>query len=190
MLPFELVLCALDDELASAWSRHCGDVAGVVVYTGDILALPDELAPDAVVSPANSHGYMRGGIDGVYRRHFGPGIEEAVRSAIATRHGGLLPVGEAEIVPTGDPRIAWLISAPTMTEPGTRLADATNAGLAAAAVFRLVTRGRFPDGPRAGEPVAEVVHRVAMPGLGTGVGGLSPDACAAAVRRALDGIDA
>ncbi len=186
--PVRLVLCALDDELARAWARHCGDVTGVVVHHGDILALPDELAPDAVVSPANSHGLMRGGIDAVYRRRFGPGVETTLRRVIAGRHGGLLPVGRAEIVATGDEDIPWLVAAPTMTEPGTRLPDATNAHRAARAVFELLAHGRFVEGPHAGEPVAGVVGTVAMPGLGTGVGGLGADECAAAVRRALDGV--
>ena len=55
----KIFLAALDDALADAWERHCGDLPGVTVHRGSIL----DLDVDAVVSPANSFGFMDGGIE-------------------------------------------------------------------------------------------------------------------------------
>jgi O-acetyl-ADP-ribose deacetylase (regulator of RNase III) len=51
-------------------------------------------------------------------------------------------------------------------------------------VLRLWRDGSLPDGRR----VRDVVHRIALPGLGTGVGGLSPDVCARQVGVALEDV--
>ena len=55
----KIILTAVDDGLADAWERHCGDVDNVVVHRGSIF----DVTCDAVVSPANSFGFMDGGID-------------------------------------------------------------------------------------------------------------------------------
>lgn len=163
-----LVLVAADDSLAAAWQRVADEFDWVDVHHGDILAVNCS----AYVSPANSFGYMRGGIDAVYARHFGPGLEEAVRAAIALEWGGDLPVGEAVVVPTGDERVPYLIAAPTMRTPMVLPEDTDHPFLAARAVLRLAM-------------AHDDVRVVAMPGLGTGVGGVSPERCADQVRDAI-----
>jgi O-acetyl-ADP-ribose deacetylase (regulator of RNase III) len=171
-----LVLVAVDAPMARAWRALADGRPGLVVHEGSIT----DVDADAVVSPANSLGLMGGGIDAVYARWF-PGISDRVRAA----SGGDLPVGEAVIVPTGVDRPAWLVSAPTMSRPGQRLpSDGGAAHAAAAAVLRLWRDGAFPDGTR----VRDAVHTIALPGLGTGVGGLSPEVCAQRVGEALDEI--
>jgi O-acetyl-ADP-ribose deacetylase (regulator of RNase III) len=173
-----LVLVAVDDAMAEAWNALTGERAGLVVHQGSIT----DVDVDAVVSPANSFGFMGGGIDGVYARWF-PGISDRVRAASGADRGGELPVGEAVIVPTGVERPAWLISAPTMRRPGERLPpDGAAARAAATAVLRLWRDGTLPTGTH----VRDEVRSVALPGLGTGVGGLSPDVCARQVGAALD----
>lgn len=173
-----LVLVAVDAPMAQAWRRLAAARPGLVVHEGSIT----DVDADAVVSPANSLGFMGGGIDGVYARWF-PGISDRVRAASGADRGGELPVGDAVIVPTGQERPAWLISAPTMRRPGQRLSpDGTAAREAARAVLRLWRDGELSDG----RPVRETVRRIALPGLGTGVGGLSPDVCANQVGTALD----
>jgi O-acetyl-ADP-ribose deacetylase (regulator of RNase III) len=169
-----LVLVAVDAPMAQAWRALAEDRAGLVVHEGSIT----DVDADAVVSPANSLGIMGGGIDAVYARWF-PGIADRVRAA----SGGELPVGEAVIVPTGVERPAWLVSAPTMSRPGERLpADGGAARAAAGAVLRLWRDGALPDGTR----VRDAVRTIALPGLGTGVGGLAPDVCATQVGAAWD----
>ncbi len=175
----ELVLCALDESLAHAW-RSVAEAVGdpVRVHQGSVL----DVTAQAVVSPANSHGWMRGGIDALYAQAF-PGIEQQVRSTILAYHGGELPIGEAVVVPTGEAMPEWLISAPTMRRPGERLPDDTvHPYLAARAVFLLWRDGQFEHGTR----FKDIVETIAMPGLGTGVGGVSPATCARQVAAAWE----
>ncbi|GLY36589.1 tail protein [Amycolatopsis sp. NBRC 101858] len=174
----ELVLCAVDEPLATAWTSAAEKLTGRVrVHRGSVL----DVVAQAVVSPANSYGWMRGGIDAVYARAF-PGVEQSVRSAVLAFHGGELPIGEAVIVPTGEAEPAWLISAPTMRGPGERLpADTVHPYLAARAVFLQWRDGGLDQGP-----VREFVDTIAMPGLGTGVGGVDPATCARQVAAAWD----
>ncbi|PXY31817.1 macro domain-containing protein [Prauserella muralis] len=175
----ELVLCALDDSLAEAWKSVRDTVSGPIrVHQGSVL----DVAAQAVVSPANSFGWMRGGIDAIYARAF-PGVEQQVRSAVLAYHGGEVPIGEAVVVPTGEREPEWLISAPTMREPGERLpADTVHPYLAAKAVFQLWRDDRLEHGIE----VRSVVETIAMPGLGTGVGGVPPEVCARQVAAAWD----
>ncbi|GLY64049.1 macro domain-containing protein [Amycolatopsis taiwanensis] len=172
-----LVLCAVDEPLAMAWQSVADAVHGSLrVHHGSVL----DVSADAVVSPANSYGWMRGGIDSVYALAF-PGVEQNVRSAVLAYHGGELPIGQALVVPTGEPTPAWLISAPTMREAGERLpADTVHPYLAARAVFRLWRDGRLEHGVE----IRREVATIAMPGLGTGVGGVSPQTCARQVAAA------
>lgn len=78
----------------------------------------------------------------------------------------------------------WLISAPTMREPGEVLpADTVHPYLAARAVFLKWRDGVLDDGP-----VREAVETIAMPGLGTGIGGVDPATCARQVAAAWDDV--
>jgi O-acetyl-ADP-ribose deacetylase (regulator of RNase III) len=173
-----IVLCAVDDSLTRAWRDIATDRPGIAVHQGSIL----EIGTDAVVSPSNSYGLMRAGVDAVYANAW-PTIEQRVRSAVLAFHGGELPVGESVVVPTGAVKPGWLFSAPTMREPGTVLPeDTVHPYLAARAVFRMWHSGLVEDG----RPVRRVVRSIAVPGLGTGIGGLSPRTCARQVAAAWD----
>lgn len=173
-----IVLCSVHESMTAAWRDIAARRPGIEVHEGSIL----DIGTDAVVSPANSFGWMRGGVDAAYSSAW-PTIEQRVRSAILAFHGGELPVGEAVVVPTGAVKPGWLFSAPTMREPSTTLpVDTVHPYLAARAVFRMWRGGRVEDG----RPVRRVVHSIAMPGLGTGVGGVSPTTCARQVAAAWD----
>lgn len=179
MADLRLVLVAFDDELARAWRTLVGR-PGVELFEGSVT----DVDVDALVSPANSWGLMGGGIDAVYARWF-PGISDRVRAASGADSGGELPVGRAVIVPTGVARPGWLVSAPTMRVPGEYLdPDGGNAGAAARAVLLLWRDGVLPGAT----PVREAVGSIALPGLGTGVGGLDPQVCARQVGAALDDV--
>jgi O-acetyl-ADP-ribose deacetylase (regulator of RNase III) len=168
--PLQIVLTAIDTPLAAAWQRWCADLRCVEVHQGSIF----DAACDAVVSPANSFGFMDGGIDRLYTEFFGPAVQERVQACIRGCHGGELLVGQADIVPTGHAAIPYLIAAPTMRVP-MPLGRSIHPYLAARAVFLL-----------AGQPVADHVRRVAFSGLGTGVGRVPPVACAKQVRAAIE----
>ena len=178
-----LVLCAIESPLANAWERFCGDLDFVTIHRGSIL----DVVCGAVVSPANSFGFMDGGIDALYLDHFGPEIQLRVRRQIYDHHNGELIVGIADIVETGDTEIPFLIVAPTMRVPMV-LRDSVNAYLAARAVFLLLAKGCFVSGQYKGNKVADHVHTVALPGLGTGVGKIGFNTCAHQVRSAINDI--
>lgn len=177
----KLILTAVEEPLAAAWERHCGELDCVEVVRGSIL----EVECDAVVSPANSFGFMDGGIDALYYDRFGEEVELSVRRMILEHYGGELLVGAADIVETGSLKIPYLIAAPTMRVP-MKLGDSVNAYLAARAMILLVQRGRFRAGAFQDEAIADHVRRIAVPGLGTGAGGIPYETCAKQVRKAID----
>jgi len=183
MVDLRLVLAAVEPPLADAWEDACGDLAFVTVHRGSIL----DVACDAVVSPANSFGFMDGGIDAGYMEFFGESIQLRVRRQIYDHHAGELLVGAADLVATGHAAIPFLSAAPTMRVPMV-LHESVNAYRAARAVLLLVQRGRFVSGRHAGERIAERVRVLAMPGLGTGVGRIGFSTCARQVRAAIDDI--
>lgn len=111
-----------------------------------------EAKAEAIVNAANSLGYMGGGVAGAIKRSGGKEIEEeAVRS-------GPTPVGRAKATTAGRLPFRAVIHAPTMERPASRI-PASNVGLAAAAALRTADELGL--------------RSVAIPGLGTGVGGVS-----------------
>jgi O-acetyl-ADP-ribose deacetylase (regulator of RNase III) len=177
----EIVLTAVGKDLTDAWEKFCGDLPSVSVYHGSIF----DVQCDAVVSPANSFGFMDGGIDLLYSDRLGWQVQERLQKLIRTKHHGELLVGSAEIVETDSESIPYLIAAPTMRVPMI-LKETVHPYLAARAVLLLIKYGRFEDGYLAGEKLSDVIQRLAFPGLGTGIGQVSVDACAHQVRTAIE----
>lgn len=177
----QIILCDTDARMVQAWQHFCGDLDMVTIRHGSIL----DVICDAVISPANSFGFMDGGIDAAYVTHFGVAIQQRVQRQITQYHGGELLVGSADIVETDDPVLPYLIIAPTMRVPMI-LRDSVSPYLAARAVFLLLQRGTFQGGSNHGEPIANYVYNVAIPGLGTGVGQIGPNTCAYQMRQALN----
>jgi O-acetyl-ADP-ribose deacetylase (regulator of RNase III) len=177
----DLLLVAQDPRLADAWRRAFADLEGVSIEEGSILDHP----ADAVVSPANSFGFMDGGIDAVYLDAFGAGVQTRLRRLIFEKHHGELLVGNAEIVETDDARHPYLIAAPTMRVPMALPPETVNPYLATRAVMILLRHGFFAGGAKATEPVARHVRRVAFPGMGTGVGRVPHEICARQMRAAI-----
>ena len=87
----KIILSAVEPELADAWQRFCGEFDFVEVQRGSIL----QLSCDAVVSPANSFGFMDGGVDMLYSQYFGWKVQERLQNQILSRHHGELLVGAA-----------------------------------------------------------------------------------------------
>ena len=178
-----ITLSAVEHALAKAWERWCNDLPFVKVQQGSIFDAP----ADAIVSPANSFGFMDGGIDRLYMERFGDVIQARVQERIGADHAGELVVGNATIVETNDDDFPYLIAAPTMRVPLV-LNSSIHPYLAARATFLLIRDGVFPSGENAGAPIREVVSSVAIPGLGTGVGCVPPIQCAKQVRAAIEDI--
>lgn len=159
--------------LVEAWRRNFADRPEVEVGHGDIF----EARADALVSPANSFGYMDGGIDAVYLERFGSGLQWTLQQHLRQHHHGELAVGEAVIVDTGDIEIPWLISAPTMRVPAP-VPNTLNAYLALRAAFRAVLAHNLTGN----EPIRSVL----CPGLATAIGAMPAERCARQMRFAYD----
>lgn len=179
----KILLTGIELPLIDAWKRWCHDLPDVEIEHASIV----DARCDAVVSPANSFGFMDGGLDLRLSHFFGWHVQERLQELIREHHGGELLVGAAEIVPTDNARISFLISAPTMRVPMI-LRDTINPYLAARAVLLLIQNGTFKSGDFTGRPIREHVSRVAFPGLGTGVGQVAPDVCAHQMRTAIEDV--
>jgi len=163
----------LDAALVDAWRRHFKNCPGVEVGHGDIFGV----TADAIVSPANSFGYMDGGIDAVYLTRFGAGLQWRLQEHLQEHHGGELAVGEAAIVATGALDIPWLVSAPTMRIPGP-VPTTLNAYLAFRAALRAVLAH-----VKAGR--GEITS-VLCPGLASAIGAMPAERVARQMRFAYD----
>jgi O-acetyl-ADP-ribose deacetylase (regulator of RNase III) len=154
----------------------CGDIFSA--KAGPVAASdPVDIKADAIVSPANSFGFMDGGIDALYTYQFGDGLQQRLQARIAEEHGGELPVGMAVIVPTQHPDIPWCISAPTMRVPRD-VAETVNAYLAFRAALRAVLAHNAAGLPR--------ISTLLCPGLATAVGHMPVARCARQMRVAWD----
>ncbi len=164
-----ILLCYRDEPLGEAWRSVFDGVPGVEVSAGDICLA----SCDAIVSPANSFGFMDGGLDHLLSERFGWDLEKQVQTAIQNRPMRELLIGEAIIVATEDARTPWLICAPTMRVP-MRIRASVNAYLAMKAIL-IAARSHHSEIP---------IETVAIPGLGTGVGQLALWLAAAQMHQA------
>ena len=175
--PVTVLLRDRNHALVEAWRRSFSDAEHVQVSQGDIFF---GVKADAIVSPANSFGFMDGGIDLVYSERFGMGLEASLRRMLAEQHGGELPVGSAVLVQTGASDIPWMVSAPTMRVPGP-VPNTLNAFLAFRAALRVVvSHNENASGARIGS--------VLCPGLASAIGGMPPGRCARQMRVAYDAV--
>ncbi len=176
----KIILSDLQSQVVNAWKQEFQEHTDVEIFHGSIF----DVNCDAIVSPANSFGFMDGGIDMAISRHFGWHVQERVQEVIKSRHHGELLVGVAEIVTTEDSKIPFVIAAPTMRVPMMLEPSSINVYLATRAVLLLIKFGTFSNG----ETIANIVQRVAIPGMGTGVGRLPPTICAKQMKQAIDDV--
>ena len=172
-----LVLGDRNGDVARAIAIAFEGAAGVEVVEGDLLDAPC----DAIVSPANSFGDMGGGIDKAIDDLYRGEAQRRLTAAIADRFFGEMPVGTALVVdlpPTPAGRFGWLVAAPTMRIPG-NVSGSINAYLSMRAA--LTAAVRFESNGRR-------IRSLAVPGLGTGVGGLAFAEAARQMRTAFDSV--
>lgn len=137
-----------------------GDRLCITVVHGSIL----EVEAEAIVNAANSLGIMGGGVAGVIKRAAGAEVE---REALAQAP---IPVGRAILTSGGRTKFRGIIHAPTMERPAMRI-PAGNVAQATRAALALADERGFAS--------------VALPGMGTGVGGVAPADAAAAMVEAI-----
>ncbi len=169
----------INSKLTDAWSKVFEGVDNVVVTNDSIF----NLSCDAIVSPANSFGFMNGGIDFSISKNLGWHIEKKLQKLIREKYFGELLVGQSAIVETDHEQFKYLISAPTMRTPMTILRS-PNIYLAAKAIFSLLKEGKFENG----EKIKDKVETIAVPGLGTGIGNVPPILCARQMRIAWEDV--
>jgi O-acetyl-ADP-ribose deacetylase (regulator of RNase III) len=173
----QIILSDTNPGVVQGWRQYFKDCPGVTIFPGSIF----DTDCNAIVSPANSFGFMDGGLDLALSHYLGWHVQDRLQAKIRQKHHGELLVGQAEIVATDHPNIPYLISAPTMRVPMI-LTGTVNVYLAMRAILLLINHGTLEDQT----PVREVVTRVAISGLGTGVGKVPAEICAKQMRAAYN----
>jgi O-acetyl-ADP-ribose deacetylase (regulator of RNase III) len=170
-----IYLHAFDSELADAWRRAFAGKPDVTIIEEDILVG----RADAIVSPANSFGYMDGGIDLAYRRFFGDELQAQLQRRIREHFAGELPVGQATVITTNHDAFKHLVSAPTMRVPD-RIGNTVNTYLAfRAALLAVLQHNRTSSDP---------IRSLRTPGLGTGVGAMPASRAAFQMQAAYEAV--
>lgn len=150
----KIKLVYIDDNLGKEWNNYFSEYEDVIVLKEDIT----EVKCDAVVSPANSFGFMDGSLDYVLSERFGWHIQENLQKQIYDSDEGELLVGQTITLETGDSEVPYLISAPTMRVPmNFNIATSVNPYLAMKAI--LIACKNNPK-----------IESVSIPGLCTGCG--------------------
>ncbi len=134
----------------------------IEILKGSLL----EVKADAIVNPANSYGYMGGGVAGVIKRLGG---EEIERQALSQAP---IPVGSAIYTSAGRLKFKYVIHAPTMEEPAMST-DEEKVRRAVRASLELADRLELKV--------------LAMPGMGTGVGRLPKETSAKVMLEEIKG---
>ncbi|MBW2983871.1 macro domain-containing protein [Candidatus Woesearchaeota archaeon] len=137
----------------------------ITIKQGDITTIE----VDALVNAANSYGYMGGGVAGAIKSVGGQEIEaEAVSQAP-------IPIGHAVITTAGSLKARHVIHAPTMEQPA-QLTDIGNIKEATRAALECAERNNL--------------KRIAIPGMGTGVGRVPKDKAAQAMVEVIRSFEA
>ncbi|HXZ98479.1 MAG TPA: macro domain-containing protein [Candidatus Acidoferrum sp.] len=132
----------------------------ITVVRGDIT----QTQAEAIVNPANSKLIMGGGVAGAIRRSGGPAVErEALRRAP-------IRVGEAIATNAGKLAARYVVHAPTMPLPAMST-DLESVQKATSAALRVAK--------------ALGISSIAIPGMGTGVGGVPVNEAAQAMVGAI-----
>ncbi|HEY3325078.1 MAG TPA: macro domain-containing protein [Planctomycetota bacterium] len=162
----KVMLVDINPKMIAAWRQTFEENPEVEIVQGSMLQQP----VSAWVSPTNARGSMDGGLDAVIKGHLGQQIETRLQQEIASRYGGLLPVGHAICTPTGRPQPKYLISTPTMVGSSEDVSGTLNVVLACAGAFQTVNMQNIR------EPGS--IRSVALPGLGANTGHVPVEVCA------------
>ncbi len=119
---------------------------------------------EAIVNPANSSGFMGGGVAGVIKKVGGLEIEDEIINL------GPVPIGEARITESGALVCEKIIHAPTMENPVEKT-DSHKVLCAVVAALELADE--------------QGIKSIAIPGMGTGVGRLDKKEAARIIIKAI-----
>lgn len=165
----KISLISIDPILYEAFLESFKDIKEIEVVHGDIFSQNF----DTIVSPANSFGFMDGGLDLLISENLGWNIMEKLQSIIKNRPMGELLVGEAIIIKTSNKNIRSVVCTPTMRTPTKLPKGSLNPYLAMKAILNALKDN-------------DDIKNIGIPGLGTGVGEMNPFVVARQMRRAYD----
>lgn len=155
--------------LYRAFHKEFSEVKNVKIAMGCIF----EEGCDTIVSPANSFGFMDGGLDLQISENLGWDIQEKLQKKIKGSPLKELLIGESIVIEAQNETIKRVICAPTMRVPMLLPEETLNPYLAMKAVLIAINSNKE-------------IKDVAIPGLGTGVGGLNPYKAARQMKAAYD----
>lgn len=167
------LLIDTNSQMVSSWNDFFGKEKNVTILEGDLTSV----SCDAIVSPANSFGFMDGGVDNAISLRLGWDLQQTLQQKIKELPEGELLVGQSMVLETGDDIIPYLISAPTMRVPmNFNIATSINAYLAMKATL-IASRAH------------KKIEYVAIPGFCTGVGRMQKQIAARQMYQAFKEIE-
>jgi O-acetyl-ADP-ribose deacetylase (regulator of RNase III) len=162
----KIYLVDVNSKMVDAWRASFEEEMDVTILQGSIL----DQNVSAWVTPTNSRGLMRGGLDAIIKRHLGDRIEAKVQKEIGRLYLGLMPLGCAVCVATDMTTPKFLISTPTMGPSSDNVSDTFNVALACAAALQAahLQNRREPNS----------IDSIALPGLGASSAKVPVEICA------------
>lgn len=181
----KIVLCDINEPLIEAWNEVFADwmIREDRQEDFEIQIIRDNIfnqPVDAIVSPANSFGFMDGGLDYLISKMVGWDVQDTLKNIIQAEFHGELLVGQAHVVKAkkSTARFPYVISAPTMRVPMILGPNSINVYLAAKALINACKEPNYPGEMR--------FNSIVVPGLGTGVGQVPVDVCAKQMRQGFE----
>lgn len=169
MKHIDYTLVDIDINMVEAWRLFFANEPHVKIVHGSLL----EVECDTIVSPANSFGFMDGGVDYYISEYLGWDLQNKLQAIIKALPEGELLVGKALVLDTGHSHVPYLISAPTMRVPTNfNIPTSVNAYLAMKAAL-IVARQH------------EKISSVAIPGFCTGCGRMNHEIAARQMYQAF-----
>src|SRR5437764_5398175 len=165
-MSFKVVLVDINPKMIEAWRATFEENPEVDIVQGSLL----DQKTTAWVSPGNSRGHMGGGIDRLVRQFLGDRIQAKVQKEIQRLYLGVMPIGCAVCVATDMTTPKYLISSPIMGPTSDNIGDTLNVSLACAAALQAAHLQNKRD--------LHSIESVALPGMGTGAGGVPVEICA------------
>ncbi len=187
-MSLKIFLIDINEEMCKEWENlNLSGSFKIINGSVDKLKLN---GTNVFISPSNSLGLMRGGIDNIYQKMF-PSIENDVRNEIqkigyiTNKEEFFLPVASSLLIPISEKSSCkhlqncknFIISCPSMLYPGSNISHTNNAYWCYKSIFSLVKKLPF------------IVDNLIIPGIGTGIGQVSYKKCAQDFIKAIKNFD-
>lgn len=165
----QYLLIDTNPKMVAAWKLYFEQEKNVKIVHGDLT----NAICDSIVSPANSFGFMDGGVDYFISERLGWDLQIKLQKEIKALPEQELMVGRAMVIPTNDELIPYLISAPTMRVPmNFNIATSVNPYLAMKAALLVAKENT-------------AINEIAIPGFCTGVGKMPFEIAALQMHKAF-----